>query len=280
MRLALLSDVHANHMAFSRAIALAERAGAEGFVLMGDYVSDFPAPQKTMDLVRSLQKMYPTWLIRGNRDEYMLDHRAGKSPGWREGSANGSFLYTYENLREEDFALLSGLPPCRTVRIGGHAPFEVCYVSPFLTREMIIDHDARITECLDAVSARRLFLGHTHRIRTYRANGKAAFFVGSVGLPDGFGGMTQFALIDDRSGNWEIEHIIAEYDVERMIAEFESSGLSARANMWAVAVRAMALTGKNMPSLLHHTALALFGSAGGIAPEALYEQAARQIGLI
>lgn len=279
MRLALLSDVHANHMAFARAVALSERAGAEGFVLMGDYVCDFACPRKTFDLVAELRDRYPTWLIRGNRDEYLLDHRAGKSPDWRDGTAGGSLLYTYENLREEDFALLESLPSCLEIRIDGHRPFAVCHGSPFLAREVIIDDDARIAESLQAVSTDRLFLGHTHRVRRFRADGKEAHFVGSVGLPDGYGGVTQFALIDDRTGAWEIEHIMAEYDVEAAVAEIEASGLAARAGLWARGVGLMARTGKNLLEPLNLMARELAGVAKDPIPEEAFAEAARRIGI-
>ncbi len=280
MRLALLSDVHANHPAFARAVALSERAGAEGFVLMGDYVCDFAHPRKTFDLVAELRRRYPTWLIRGNRDEYLLDHRAGKSPDWRDGTAGGSLLYTYENLREEDFALLESLPSCLEVRMDGHPPFAVCHGSPFRAREMMIEDDGRIGECLKVVSTDRLFLGHTHRVRRFRADGKEAHFCGSIGLPDGFGGMTQFALLDDRTGAWEIEHVMAEYDVEAAVAEIEASGLAARAGLWARAVAVMARTGKNAPDLLVRTARELAGGWKGPIPESCFVEAARRIGIL
>ncbi len=277
MRLALLSDVHANHIAFARAISLAERAGVDGFVLMGDYVCDFANPRKTFDLITALRRRHPMWMIRGNRDEYLLDHRACEFPDWRDGTGSGSLLYTYEQLREEDFLLLESLPSCLKIHIDGHEPFTVCHVSPFPVREVIIDDDARIAECLRAVSTSRLYLGHTHRIRRFRAGGREAHFVGSVGLPDGYGGLTQFAYLDDRTGAWEIEHVMAEYDVEAAIAEIESSGLAARAGMWAQAVMAMARTERNVPDLLNHTAREMVGD--GAISEDLYREAARKIGL-
>ena len=279
MRLALLSDVHANHIAFARAVALSERAGAEGFVLMGDYVCDFPYPQKTFDLTESLRGKYPVWIIRGNRDEYLLARRAGKAPGWRDGTAGGSLLYTYENLREKDFALLESLPSCLEIRVDGHQPFTICHASPFLSREMILYDERRISECLEAVPTDRLFLGHTHRVRRFRAGGREAHFVGSVGLPDGFGGMTQFAMIDDQSGVWEIEHVMAEYDVEAAVAEIGTSGLAARAGLWARAVAVMARTGKNAPERLVRAARELAGGTEDPIPEDCYREAARRIGI-
>lgn len=278
MKLALLSDVHANHVAFARAIECAVKAGVDGFVLMGDYACDFANPQRTFDLIADLRKKYPTWLIRGNRDEYLLDHRAGGSPEWRDGSASGSLLYTYDNLRERDFALLASLPSCLEVRLEGHAPFTVCHASPFLAREMMIDDDALILECLEAVSTDRLFLGHTHRVRLFRWGGKAACFCGSVGMPVGYGGMTQLAFIDDRNGTWEIEYVMVEYDVKSAIAEMDARGLSARAGVWAEMVKLIARTGRNEFGALIRAARALAGGNGDI-PEDCYREAARRIGI-
>jgi hypothetical protein len=126
--------------------------------------------------------------------------------------------------------------------------------------------------------ADELFLAHTNRVRLFRAGGKAAHFVGSVGIPDGFGGMTQFAMIDDRTGAWEIEHVMAEYDVESAIADIDESGLAARAGMWAQAVKVIARTGRNAFDALNRTAREIAGAEGPVSEEC-YAQAARRIGI-
>ena len=47
--------------------------------MLGDYVSDCPYPQRTMEHVWHLKKHFQTWLIKGNREDYQIMHSKGRS---------------------------------------------------------------------------------------------------------------------------------------------------------------------------------------------------------
>ena len=51
MDIAVMSDIHSNHVAFERCLsyALVRKIGV--FFFLGDYVGDMAYPQKTMDLL-------------------------------------------------------------------------------------------------------------------------------------------------------------------------------------------------------------------------------------
>lgn len=106
MRIALISDIHANHTALARVLECAEQERVEGIAFLGDYVCDFPHPLRTLDMIYALRTQVQTWHIRGNRDEYMLERRRGEHPDWTHDSGSGSILYTYESLRECDLDFL------------------------------------------------------------------------------------------------------------------------------------------------------------------------------
>ena len=283
MKIALVSDIHGNAVALEAVVLRAEEERVDAFAFLGDYVCDFPNPQRVLEIVRRLQTRYPMWLIRGNREEYLIGHRDGKSDWWGTGTAGGSLLFTYQRLDQSDLALFDRMPFQMEIALDGHRPFSICHASPFQAREWMIRDDARIRACLDYIPTDFLFCGHAHEIRAFRYGGKQAHFVGSCGIPIGFGGMAQYAVIDDDHGDWEIRHVMIPYDLEKALAEFEHSGLSAMGGCWTRAVMVCARTGYNAPDELARRATAYARDAGVVfppIPEECYLRAAREIGLV
>ena len=100
MRVAVLSDIHANYHAFKACYDDAVRDGVDSFIFLGDYISDLAEPQKTMDLVYEIQANYPTICLRGNRERYMLDCEKGSS--FHRGSKSGSLrLYVKASRKRQ-----------------------------------------------------------------------------------------------------------------------------------------------------------------------------------
>ena len=75
MDIAVMSDIHSNHVAFERCLsyALVRKIGV--FFFLGDYVGDMAYPQKTMDLLYEMEKQYQCFFVRGNREDYLLDYQ-------------------------------------------------------------------------------------------------------------------------------------------------------------------------------------------------------------
>ena len=88
MKLAVLADIHSNHHALKDCISHALEKNADEFLFLGDYVSDCPCPQKTMQIIYEMRKKYRCHFIRGNREDYMLNHRENPDEGWTYCSAS------------------------------------------------------------------------------------------------------------------------------------------------------------------------------------------------
>ena len=74
MRLAVFSDVHSNHHALKACLKEAEKQKADGYIFLGDYISDCANPHETMKLIYRAKQEMPCWFVRGNREEYVLNH--------------------------------------------------------------------------------------------------------------------------------------------------------------------------------------------------------------
>lgn len=51
MKLAVISDVHGNYKALEAFLAYIGKNPVDGIVCLGDYVTDSPYPQRTMELL-------------------------------------------------------------------------------------------------------------------------------------------------------------------------------------------------------------------------------------
>ena len=109
MKIAVIGDIHSNHTALETCIRHALDRNVDEFLFLGDYISDCPYPQKAMQVIYEMQKKYICHFIRGNWEDYMLNHRKNPKERWTFSSASGNLLYTYENLCEEDFQFYKGL---------------------------------------------------------------------------------------------------------------------------------------------------------------------------
>ena len=109
MKIALISDIHGNYKALGAFLDYLKRHPADAVVSLGDYVTDGPYPERTMALLYGMREKYTCYMIRGNREDYILDN-VGNKEGWKPSSANGTLYYTFQHLTEADRAFLHRFP--------------------------------------------------------------------------------------------------------------------------------------------------------------------------
>ena len=93
-KIAIMGDIHSNHSALETCIRHALDRDVDEFIFLGDYVSDCPYPQRTMKIIYEMKEKYCCHFIRGNREDYMLNHRNHPEERWTYSSASGNLLYT------------------------------------------------------------------------------------------------------------------------------------------------------------------------------------------
>src|SRR5919107_1258643 len=153
--LALLYDVHGNLPALDAAIADAEAAGADRWLLGGDYVAFGGCPVECLERLRRLP--HATW-IRGNTDRWLTEPpEGGPLEALRMASALGV-----------DRAFLHGLAE-RVTLAEGH----FCHASPLNDMESFgVEASDGEDRLLDGVQDRRVVFGHTHvQFRRVREDG-------------------------------------------------------------------------------------------------------------
>ncbi len=233
MDIAVFSDIHGNHSALQAAIDYSVGKGITNYVLLGDYVTDCPNPQKTMELIYVLKQYFNTYIIRGNREEYLLDYRKSGAGIWKKGSASGSLLYTYQNLTDKDFNFFESLPNYGIYQPKGLPGFEYCHGSPTNTSELMFREKRNTKRVLAHLKTGVLLHGHNHIQDTYIYRGKKGVNPGSIGIPWYHGGKTQFCILHGDGKSWEEEYVQLEYDRKEILREFKNSELCQMAPAWA-----------------------------------------------
>jgi diadenosine tetraphosphatase ApaH/serine/threonine PP2A family protein phosphatase len=199
----VLYDIHANLPALEAVLADAEAAGAERYVLGGDYVGLGAWPNETLARLRELPRA--EW-IRGNWERWMgSPSEAADVP-----FVQNALAWVLDNVPDADIRQLASLPVTlsREGALYSHA-------SPISDMRSFLPEPADDEqELMGGATERRLVFGHTHiQFRRQGEDGVDLVNPGSVGLS--FDGDTRaaYALVTD---DGEIELRRVEYDHEQV----------------------------------------------------------------
>ena len=206
--LALLYDIHGNLVALDEVLKDAEAAGADAYLLGGDFASWSPWPRETIERLRGLPST--TW-IRGNGERWLREPPADRPD-------------VVEALSEHD----SGLGTDEGWLYSLQAQFEqdgVLYVhgSPLADFESFAPEPGEDDErLLDGVYDKTVVFGHSHQqFSRPGPNGTTLVNPGSAGMPLDGDVRAAYAL---RRNDGEFEFRRVEYDVERVAQAWEKVG--------------------------------------------------------
>lgn len=208
--LALLYDVHGNLPALEAVLADAEAAGADRFVLGGDYALFGPWPRETVERLRALDAVW----VRGNGERWTAHPSAAPD----DEVVQGAIEYCRAQLGDALVNELAALPEC-CVRDG----VRYVHASPRSdVRSFMPDEHDDDGEMLEGVLEQRLVFGHTHL--PFKRMAKAGIELvnpGSVGMPFDGNPRAAYALVAEGG---EVEHRRVEYDHEVSAAAIRERG--------------------------------------------------------
>lgn len=278
MKLALLSDIHGNYVALEECLNYINNNHFDGVAFLGDYITDCPYPQKTIQLVKQTIKKYKTWCIRGNRDNSMINHK-NHPDEWCYNSQSGNLLSTYAELQADDLLFFENMPIRDIVHPTNCKPFVICHGSPDNIREMLLPDEERSKEWLCKIETDYLFCGHTHNPFIYHYNGKKLVNCGSVGVPINGQTNTQFTQIEFINGEWEINLVSLPYDIDKMLEDFKTSGIYKKYHWWAKSVAKCLQTGIDYPLYVLNRANEIANNCNEQLNEQHWQQAANELGI-
>ncbi|MBQ9846067.1 MAG: metallophosphoesterase family protein [Oscillospiraceae bacterium] len=242
MKIAVLSDIHGNHLAFKRCIEYALKQNIKDFIFLGDYVGELAFPQNTMEILYNLKESFNCNFIKGNKENYWLEYNGS---GWNyQDSTTGSLLYTYNNLTKKDISFFKSLDYKAEVCVDNIPPITICHGSPYDVSEKMLPYNERTNEIIYKDKNSIILCGHTHIQREIICGERVVYNPGSVGLPLNSNGKTQFMILEWADNRWKTEFISLDYDVEKVISELYKAELNIKAPYWCIVSENMLRYGK------------------------------------
>ena len=215
MRVAVISDIHANLIALEEVLKDIEQENCEHIVCLGDIVLAGPQPISILEFVKQ-----QNWtMIQGNTDKLIAEYGQDVLDMMKEKypvMAN-AIVDDMNYITDEDQKFLTELPPQTEMEIEG---VKVLFVhgSPRANNEDILPNRelTEIEEIISGVDADLILCGHTHIPCGYQTNNKQTVVnVGSVGRPMTPTPLACYAVIDFENGIFNIRHKFVDYDREK-----------------------------------------------------------------
>ena len=206
--LAALYDIHGNLPALDEVLKDAEAAGADTYLLGGDFGSWSPWPRETIERLRELPNT--TW-IRGNGERWLREPPRDRPEVMALLAAQSSGLGTDEGWL---YSLQAQFVLDGVLYVHGSPLSDVESFPPEPGED-----DERM---LNGVRDKTVVFGHSHQqFRRSGPNGTTLINPGSAGMPLDGDVRAAYALRDD-DGEFEFRRV--EYDVERAAQAWEKTG--------------------------------------------------------
>ena len=242
MKIALLSDIHANRQALDACLQHARAQGAEQFALLGDLVGYGGEPVAVVEQVRDLAQQGALCVL-GNHDAMALAPPANP----RNRSELGAH-WTHDQLANTHIAFLQSLP--LTARLGSsallvHASADMPEQWRYVEDSNAAERSMTAAQGIDP-AIRYVFCGHVHEQVLYFLTPTAKLMrfapepgvpvpvpphrqwlgiVGSVGQPRDGDARAMYALFDDTAR--QITFYRVPYDHLAAAAAIRAAGLPA-----------------------------------------------------
>lgn len=239
MRLAFISDIHANLPALEAVLTDIDQKKPDAVYCLGDLVSYAPWPNEVVGLIR--QHRIPT--LMGNHDFTLSQLTPGQvlpvvTPDNKKWAGAQSLAFTHTRLGNDERAFLGSLP--RHIRLefdiaGEQRDLLMVHGSPTSLNEYLLEDrtEADMLSVMEEAGADILLFGHSHLPYHRPLPGQSpeaptcrhAINTGSVGKPKDGDPWAGYVLIEWAGGELNVTMIRVAYDVERAARAIEESSL-------------------------------------------------------
>lgn len=234
MRIAVISDMHGNNVAFEAVLADIKAQGADQIVCLGDAIQGGSQPAEVVQNLRALNCP----VVMGNADAWLL---SGEETG-HEGIPEERLKkmeqvrqWSLSQLNDDDRAFIANFQPTVTIPFEGSLDLLCFHGSPTSFDDVLLPHAPQevFDKYLGAYADKILTGGHTHA-QQIRRNGDLFFFnPGSVGFafsqyqPDGqfhADPWADYAILTVENDQPSLEFRRVPFDVDELIRICRASG--------------------------------------------------------
>ena len=181
MRIAVISDVHANLPALRAVLADIKAAAPDAVVSCGDLAAG-PLPGPSIALLRGLD--IPVYCVRGNADRGMIEAFDGTAD---PAATHEDDIWAGTQLIRGERDYLATFAATLTFDVNDLGPVLFCHATPRSDEEIILKTSSQqhLDAALAGVQQPTVACGHTHMQFDRQAGRYRLVNVGSVGMPYG-----------------------------------------------------------------------------------------------
>jgi predicted phosphodiesterase len=221
MKYAIISDIHSNLEALTKALEIIDQRTADEIICLGDIVGYGANPNECIALIRQRCSI----VIKGNHDEALLNKSITER--FTE-DARSAIEWTSKQISEEHISYL------RTLSLSMEKEgILFVHASPcFPEHWKYIIEDKAAAKAFQCFSQSLCFIGHTHAPAIFSAAGRVTSIkkderylinVGSVGQPRDRTTDLSFGIFD--TDKWTYENIRSSYNVELTVQKILATDL-------------------------------------------------------
>jgi putative phosphoesterase len=229
MRIALISDIHANEIALQAVLADIKKVGVDQVICLGDVATLGPQPKASVELLRDLHCL----CIMGNHDSFLIE------PGLIHAYTHVPVIiqsvdWAREQLSVEDLNFVRTFQPRIEIALDTNLSLLLFHGSPRSNVEDILA--TTLPEALDGIlagyTATLMACGHTHIQMLRQHRGILVVNPGSVGMPfkEHAAGkqptilvQAEYGIVEAKEGNIEVSLRRVPLDKEALRASVMAS---------------------------------------------------------
>ncbi len=234
MRVAVISDMHGNDLAFEAAEADIKKQTVDQIVCLGDAVQGGPQPAAVVQRLRRLECP----VVMGNADAWLVSGKETADegiPAERLKKMGEIRLWSLSRLTEDDIDFIANFQPTVTLDLGNGIELLCFHGSPASFDDLILPAASEevFQKFLGGYADRVLTGGHTHA-QQIRRNGNYFFFnPGSIGFAyshqqseDNFRAdpWAEYAILTAEDGQVSLEFRRLPFDAQELIRIYRESG--------------------------------------------------------
>jgi predicted phosphodiesterase len=227
MRIAVMTDVHANLPALAAALDAIRSEGCDALFHTGDAIGIGPYPAECLDLLLNAPN---TYLVKGNHELWFVDGLPQPQPAWMSDGEVAHQQWTYASLDAKLRSVVADWPMRHEQQFEGVRMTFVHYGLDATGRDFApIIREPTVAE-LDNLFGKDesslVFYGHHHPFSDVQ--GCARYInPGSLGcyhLP-----VARYAVVNVNGRGWTVEHRVVPYEDEELWRAFEQRKVPERA---------------------------------------------------
>ena len=221
IKIAIISDIHANSVALKEIIKDAKKSGAEEFLFLGDQVNDLPFGNETLEIVRSISDK----VLKGNKEQYLIEYEDEKYY-WNNIQFKNT-IFLHNELSKENIKYIRTLPISMSLEYEG-VKVLISHGSPSSVTEFIHKNDDDVLDKYTKdMKEDILIFGHTHDKMWHRVyNNKLLINAGCAGVSPHYKAKSEYVLLEVKDSKIvNVDYKLIDYDIEKVKEKIIQSGI-------------------------------------------------------